>query len=1390
MPTNPLFDEYFKQAAERLAQNKNITPKNVFAGYKPVTGEQVAGKTEDSSLAGNLGQGLIDVLSAGSYAVAGIGQRVGESVDKLRRGDYSNILVDLLPPVAAAAGAVSGIQNRRTWSDNLKDLGADQGTASAAGLGLDILLDPLWLVPAGAIAKGVTGTARGIQVASKLSKEGVKLTPEAVKGVQATTEGFVRPGLRNLPKQTGDLGPLADVLKPTGQKISPVSGQGLQNLYQGIKQSNIENYSEWLSQRYERKINKLQRKIDKVDQIIADIPAQSPEGLPSLLPFANEAEQATETVVKAVDDKITKQTVPNEIKDAGTEQDLIEATARKGKKAAPTPKKEKAVAAVKAAEVPVERIPKQAIYTRSAETLSPYRAEWQKRMELDVTNIDYAAIKASKDAPEMAKIYDELVSDPTNPAVQSTYAKFIDEARQQYEYLTKELGIKVEYVKKDPYNVLKFDENGDPIWQKDKNGNFVLDKEGNKVQESVPDSRLMMRDILENKTLKVRDSEIDFAEDPHPLLTVEENNIFRAVHDFFGHAASGRGFDADGEEAAWVAHSSMFSPEARRAMTTETRGQNSYYNFFDPENKQFAEQKAALFPEEYTLLPSELDLVTGQAITTNTFFGRLTNALSEFSDYVLDDLGLVQTPIKGQKLYTPAEIEKIKNTVDEIVSKEVYAPNTPVHKEIVGALTDLIQKLNAPIVRTGFVENIKNFKTKGGKSLELLQQVLDEPIIATSLLKDLAKAEGRELAAPAAFKPTYWGIKNGKTDFKVETLSRYFPDDELLSDPKKLGIAMGTIPMGKAKIYARKGETQQQAYQRYQATIWEDFRARNLDRMQEVADAQKADWDLKWQQADSEIFTETSAGQLVGIGKLPENLPFSVLTGSFNGQPTTTLGRLLENIGSLVTRAPSRAVPGTAGSTLSGGVGEIGKVFTEPAFLKNFDINAPKTPEGLVRIWEQQDINQELSKAQQLKLAKATLDADEGNLALAMDSTSFSPDGEFMKVVKQTKAKGAEFAVVDKSGERISGLVTAITSGKKLPAGTKLIAVNDAAQKVLKTLRKNKPEIEVDTLNPIIKNFMIGNLSDIIFKINKKGVTDLMSGMTKADVEANAQKLLSTGVVKSYVDARLAISGGADALRALASKPAMKLYVKDRAQLRATSSMGKRQIRQIITRDPATGLPIDKNGKIVTEGKAPVVFPGAGLEQMRMVTSAGTDFTGRVKGAGSKYAEQTGTGKQQLAAIQAVRESIANINTGIKAKEFLASPEQAKLLTNVMVSLGIKVADDIAPEAVFKQFQKEAAPAFDDMINKIQSAAKTEAVVYQARAVFNKSISDNITLMKAIDAVDPGELQRKVVQFTEDAITLVDDFCAARYSEIGGPRLSATEFLQQIAGGSVVRNVE
>lgn len=78
----------------------------------------------------------------------------------------------------------------------------------------------------------------------------------------------------------------------------------------------------------------------------------------------------------------------------------------------------------------------------------------------------------------------------------------------------------------------------------------------------------------------------------HPYFTNDQNDMFRAVHDVFGHLGSGRGIDAHGEEAAFQKHSRMYSPLARAAMTTETRGQNAALHA----TGSFQDQKVSLLP--------------------------------------------------------------------------------------------------------------------------------------------------------------------------------------------------------------------------------------------------------------------------------------------------------------------------------------------------------------------------------------------------------------------------------------------------------------------------------------------------------------------------------------------------------------------------------------------------------------------------------------------------------------------------------------------------------------------------------------------------------------------------------------------------------------------------
>jgi GNAT superfamily N-acetyltransferase len=118
------------------------------------------------------------------------------------------------------------------------------------------------------------------------------------------------------------------------------------------------------------------------------------------------------------------------------------------------------------------------------------------------------------------------------------FAAMQKELNQQYDHMTNRLGINVQTVDHDPY----------------------------------PDVGSMMADVNNNKRLQVLGTHVTGG---HPFFSDEDNDKFRAVHDFYGHAGTGRGFDRHGEEAAFVKHGQMFTPAARNALASETRGQNS-----------------------------------------------------------------------------------------------------------------------------------------------------------------------------------------------------------------------------------------------------------------------------------------------------------------------------------------------------------------------------------------------------------------------------------------------------------------------------------------------------------------------------------------------------------------------------------------------------------------------------------------------------------------------------------------------------------------------------------------------------------------------------------------------------------------------------------------------
>jgi hypothetical protein len=200
-------------------------------------------------------------------------------------------------------------------------------------------------------------------------------------------------------------------------------------------------------------------------------------------------------------------------------------------------------------------------------------------------------------ATRIAEAYAAMPHAPRDTKVREAYDDLIRQTRAQYDALA-EAG----------YEFTFFDATSDPY-------------KGNPWNA--------MRDLRANKRMAVygtyagygTDGITQGAVDDNPMLAdtglrwkdqsgverqVVANDLFRAVHDAFGHGLEGAGFRADGEENAWQAHVRLFTGPAVGAITSETRGQNSWLNYgpYGEKNRNakvedtvFADQKTGLMPE-------------------------------------------------------------------------------------------------------------------------------------------------------------------------------------------------------------------------------------------------------------------------------------------------------------------------------------------------------------------------------------------------------------------------------------------------------------------------------------------------------------------------------------------------------------------------------------------------------------------------------------------------------------------------------------------------------------------------------------------------------------------------------------------------------------------------
>ena len=184
-------------------------------------------------------------------------------------------------------------------------------------------------------------------------------------------------------------------------------------------------------------------------------------------------------------------------------------------------------------------------------------------------------------ARKLADYYESAESAPADEAVRASYDALRDETLQQ-----------LDAIEAAGYTIEPWTGKGEPY----------------------KNSAEMTADVQENKHLFYKPTADSFSgADENLMLRPVDiagfdslNDVFRAVHDFFGHAAEGYQFGPRGELAAWNAHSEMYSPEAQGALASETLAQNSWVNFgkhlegknIPQPERPFAEQKNLVVPDD------------------------------------------------------------------------------------------------------------------------------------------------------------------------------------------------------------------------------------------------------------------------------------------------------------------------------------------------------------------------------------------------------------------------------------------------------------------------------------------------------------------------------------------------------------------------------------------------------------------------------------------------------------------------------------------------------------------------------------------------------------------------------------------------------------------------
>lgn len=287
----------------------------------------------------------------------------------------------------------------------------------------------------------------------------------------------------------------------------------------------------------------------------------------------------------------------------------------------------------------------------------------------------------------------------------------------------------------------------------------------------------------------------------HPLLAytnemidgkpAQVNDIFRIVHDYFGHAKEGFSFGPNGADNAWHHHMQMYSKDAQRALTSETRGQNSWVNFgpkgqenrMNPATTTYAEQKAGL-------LPSWISNVTQKPITTVKIPLRgikevaetakdfaMESTLDESYQSLSSDEGALNKAVR----FLGIDISPVMKAAMSGEPKAVQLFNElreSQHPEVIAALKDLPNRIDAAVAKNlgTSLEDAAHYSDRdaGHELHDIFTKEYNEKYQPVSAAMDKRNAAASGLRIPDESRRDFGGmiIEKGMQD--VGTDSPYY----------------------------------------------------------------------------------------------------------------------------------------------------------------------------------------------------------------------------------------------------------------------------------------------------------------------------------------------------------------------------------------------------------------------------------------------------------------------------------------------------------------------------------------------------------------------------------------------------------------------------------------